>query len=587
MDFDEARQAVQQHLDGQYADERESPQVRRHGFDTGNAWAPLIDWDGVMGVYIYLVNKTGGGLTPLSFPEFDAMPDPQRVEQPSNSRLHVVLARTRARMREGVPANHPGHSSQKSHGRQGGVRKSLKAAKTAEEVGAVLAAELEATMGRPVHVDLKGMDVGIARESAEGVLRGAEEFPDNELGSVTSYGAAGAVPLEEWPPSARPHIADAHAVTQDRQDGSHSDRILFNADKPAAAARSGFKRKGTVAQEPIGVGLHEFGHVVTLHKGRVGAAERAAKASATAAGEDFFTHLSTTVSPYASSSAGEMAAEAFTAGMLYGSGASPTAQAMFAAIKDAGGPVNRAALFAYVALSRERLLNHPGHADQKSHGRKGGVRSALAGAKSIEELNAAAAAEAKRLTGRDIEFDMTRSDLQVAKEHVEGVMRGLEKYPDVPLERVRQGMSSAQESLGYVAITDRDGSKISFSTTAQAGGPEAYRESLAEFESSGHIVAGTPMGVGLHEFGHVVTERGFADGGVSLTAERLARAAGQSTSEFVSEHVSSYATESGHEAAAESFADVMHNGSRASSASREMVETIDAFYAHSGGTIRT
>lgn len=71
MDLAEARQMVQQHLDETYADEPESPKALADGLDTGNAWAPLIDWDGVMGVYIYLVDKATGELTPQSFAEFE------------------------------------------------------------------------------------------------------------------------------------------------------------------------------------------------------------------------------------------------------------------------------------------------------------------------------------------------------------------------------------------------------------------------------------------------------------------------------------------------------------------------------------
>lgn len=79
MDFDTARQTVQRELDRLYAGERESPQAQAFGFDTGTAWAPIIRWDGVMGVYIYLADKRTGALTPLSFPDFEAMPDPRRV----------------------------------------------------------------------------------------------------------------------------------------------------------------------------------------------------------------------------------------------------------------------------------------------------------------------------------------------------------------------------------------------------------------------------------------------------------------------------------------------------------------------------
>lgn len=79
MDFEGARRIVARHLATTYADWRESPKVLGYGFDTGTAWAPLVDWDGVMGVYVLLVNKRTGRLKPLSFPEFDAMPTPRRV----------------------------------------------------------------------------------------------------------------------------------------------------------------------------------------------------------------------------------------------------------------------------------------------------------------------------------------------------------------------------------------------------------------------------------------------------------------------------------------------------------------------------
>lgn len=81
MDFDDARRVVQQRLDELYADDRESPTVLPYGFDTGASWAPMIDWDGVMGVFTFLVHKRSGALKALSFPEFEDMPGPLRVGQ--------------------------------------------------------------------------------------------------------------------------------------------------------------------------------------------------------------------------------------------------------------------------------------------------------------------------------------------------------------------------------------------------------------------------------------------------------------------------------------------------------------------------
>lgn len=79
MNFTQAREAVAARLAEMYADERESPKALLYGFDTSTAWAPLIDWAGVLGVYVYLVDKRTGALTPLSFPEFVDMPTPKRV----------------------------------------------------------------------------------------------------------------------------------------------------------------------------------------------------------------------------------------------------------------------------------------------------------------------------------------------------------------------------------------------------------------------------------------------------------------------------------------------------------------------------
>lgn len=59
--------------------------------------------------------------------------------------------------------------------------------------------------------------------------------------------------------------------------------------------------------------------------------------------------------------------------------------------------------YGHEVLAQLAVINHPGHADQSSHGRKGGgVRDALANAKDIGELNAVARGELKRITGRDI-----------------------------------------------------------------------------------------------------------------------------------------------------------------------------------------
>ena len=71
MDFEQARTVVQAHLNRLYRDQREHPRVLQYGYDLGDAFAPLVNWDGVMGTYAYAVHKRSGRLTPLSFPQFE------------------------------------------------------------------------------------------------------------------------------------------------------------------------------------------------------------------------------------------------------------------------------------------------------------------------------------------------------------------------------------------------------------------------------------------------------------------------------------------------------------------------------------
>jgi hypothetical protein len=205
------------------------------------------------------------------------------------------------------------------------------------------------------------------------------------------------------------------------------------------------------------------------------------------------------------------------------------------------------------------------------------VRGALANAQSIGELDSAARAEAKRITGRDIEFAMG-GDLQVAKEHVEGVMRGLERYPNTGLERVEQGGSRWGESQEAWAETTLDGSVISFTNDAQRYGAEGYRAELKQAKRGGDMVPGTPMGVAMHEFGHSAANsynlNGWANNKASHYAEIEMGIEDVGTAS--SKAISKRSAENTHELSAEAFADVMTNGSKASGMSKAIVDFFDS-----------
>ncbi len=236
--------------------------------------------------------------------------------------------------------NHPGHADQGSHGRKrgagkpSGVRESLANARTTDEVAGVLRSELRSTMGRDVDVNLQGMDAQIARETSEGILRGAEKFPDNELGTVTTFGTGGALPMTEFRPGSK-----ADGVTTPGKTGTNSDRIAFNVsrspqeyrEKLAKGAGDSHGAKGG----PMGVAIHEFGHVATTHNDSIGKADKAVERSSDKAGEDFFDHIGSQISTYGSASAHEMTAEAFADVMLNGSSANPLSKEIFDGIPGA------------------------------------------------------------------------------------------------------------------------------------------------------------------------------------------------------------------------------------------------------------
>lgn len=218
----------------------------------------------------------------------------------------------------------------------------------------------------------------------------------------------------------------------------------------------------------------------------------------------------------------------------------------------------------------------------------GGARGALAQATSIEELNGAAAAEMKRISGRDVRVDMQGAKLDEAKEHLEGVCRGLERYPGVELSRVDTYGTGSRDPSAHTAYADAfaitsHGDSISFNNDNESG--FAYRDRLAGLERAGFLAVGTPIGVGLHEFGHAVGDKSLADGPAAVIASRAAKAAGTYSGAHVTAEISRYATSSDGELLAEALADVMAHGSKASALSQSITETNDELYTQYVGPV--
>jgi hypothetical protein len=207
----------------------------------------------------------------------------------------------------------------------------------------------------------------------------------------------------------------------------------------------------------------------------------------------------------------------------------------------------------------------------------------LVDAKTVQDIAAEAKIEARRITGQHTPFDFRGSDVQLAREHAEGVLRAMQHVPGGKVKRVATfgpGGSVIVDSTEHDladAITMPDGT-IAFNTRLSGPGMvDSYYEKLADNGLSGWSPSGARDGtyIGIHEYGHVVgnnvTERAqrYAD-------QQAGRQGYEFTDDLVGEEVSQYASSDAHEMVAEAFADVVMNGDSASALSRAIYEMIVA-----------
>jgi hypothetical protein len=204
------------------------------------------------------------------------------------------------------------------------------------------------------------------------------------------------------------------------------------------------------------------------------------------------------------------------------------------------------------------------------------VRDILRDASTTEDVSAVLAREASRIAGRDITADMRGSDVQVAREHAEGVLRGLERFPKAPLRAVQThgpggAVPASDDGFRLDAHATTKGGRysvpddvISFSTQS-AGRPSAYGAQLKAAKIVGYSLSDTPMAVALHEFGHVFAHYGDGEMPAFVKLKELGY-------RRVKESVSRYAAGDHVEFAAEAFADVMVNGDAADEVSRDLFD---------------
>lgn len=261
--------------------------------------------------------------------------------------------------------------------------------------------------------------------------------------------------------------------------------------------------------------------------------------------------------------------------------------------KPAAKPAARAAFLQALSslLLEDHIVRHPGHPNQKVHGRRGGgVRATLAAARNIAELNKALRDEVQRITGNRPYVALgAGGDVEIGRQHAEGVLRCLERFPKAKLTAVTGADFGAYARV--IQSIPHDTANIQFSSlfTMRGGGREFYEKSLArskaEWDGGGHGWGArgvdSPMAVAVHEFGHVLdiyTTNRAVHADVERMLERRAQAANVDVETLVRRELGDYAGTKTSELIAEAFADAFVGGDEANEISKEILSMLESAY---------
>lgn len=221
------------------------------------------------------------------------------------------------------------------------------------------------------------------------------------------------------------------------------------------------------------------------------------------------------------------------------------------------------------------------------------IRPELAKPRTQAALEAAAEAEAKLITGRDIRFDFGPDpSLISAREHAEGVMRALERFPDVDLDSVTWFNDVTANAM---AVADERSIQFNLAWSGRAERPKYLRalaQGVSRWDEPGALSSfsfrnsGNPAAVAIHEFGHILGLDTVNSAALTRRVERLVGdlADRELLSEFslIRRQVSGYATTNTDELIAEAFGDAIINGERASELSRGILALIEDEYKARG-----
>lgn len=224
----------------------------------------------------------------------------------------------------------PGQHNQQSHGHSGVPRPALQQSATIEQIELTTRQELRGIMGHTVRVSFTGLEPELAREYAEGVLRGAEHFPHAKLYAVETEDTQATTGLRTF----------AHAEAS-------TGRIAFDNTWTRAEIDAAFVRGDKTTISPTGhyfasnthasTGTHEFIHIVHGSDANLRSSTHQTLKAYAQRENITITAAQFRISEYAGTSLNETMAEAGV-DVIYNGGGSEISQLIFAHLPGAATP---------------------------------------------------------------------------------------------------------------------------------------------------------------------------------------------------------------------------------------------------------
>ena len=220
------------------------------------------------------------------------------------------------------------------------------------------------------------------------------------------------------------------------------------------------------------------------------------------------------------------------------------------------------------------------------------IREVLANAKTVTDIAAAFEAEADVITGTRITADFgPDASALTAREHAEGILRALERFPQASLDSL--SWTSREDAFAWGG---NRGIEFSTQYTTTAGRAK-YLRSLAkgvdgwaddyDWRSSWSFRgSANPAATAVHEFGHILELDTIGESlapRVEALVDEIADRLGLSPVQVIRRQVSTYATTNTTELIAEAFGDAILNGEAASELSRGIMDLIVQEYEKAGG----